>query len=84
MFKGSRAACFCGVDMIADRTALHEDDRVVAVAARYVARQSGTNFALILAGPPARAVGREMMAFIDNQVAIAGDAIVYNATRTML
>ena len=58
------------------RTALHEDDRMMAVLARDRCRQSRDESRF---GPPDdlfEAVRRQMVALIDDHMAVLGDAIV--------
>ena len=58
------------------RTALHEDDRMVAVLARDSRGQPQDESRLGLTRHLLEAVGRQVMAFVDDQMAVLGDAIV--------
>ena len=62
-----------------DRPALHEDDRVVAILAGDGRRQPEHEPRLGLSRDLLEAVGRQVMALVDDQVAVVGDAIVDDA-----
>ena len=73
-----------GVDAMPDRPALHEDDRVMAVLARDGRGQPEDEPRLRLAGHLLEAVRREVVALVDDQVAVVGDAVVDDAFPTRL
>ena len=64
---------------MANRTALHEDDRMMTVFAGYRRGQTGDKLRLGSSGHEFEAAGRQMVAFINNQVPIAPDSIVHHA-----
>src|ERR1700719_990922 len=77
MFKGTSCGLLLGVDMMTDGPALHEDDWVVAVLARHRCGQPSNKFRLCPASHLLKAVGRQMMAFVNNQMAIFGHTVVH-------
>ena len=76
MFKRSGRRLHPGVHTVPDRAALHEDDRMVAILARHCRRESEYESRLGLARDLLEAVGRQMMALVDNQVTVVGHTVV--------
>ena len=64
---------------MANRPALHEDDRVVAVFARDGGRQAHHEAGLGRSRHQLETVGRQMVAFVDDQVAVVSDPVVDDA-----
>src|SRR5436309_1375248 len=79
MFKWTGRRLLPGIDMIADRPALHEDDGVVTILARYSGGQTRHKSCLDPARHLLKTVGRQMVAFIDNKMAIICYAVVHDA-----
>ena len=67
------------VDAMPDRSALHEDDRMVTVLARDGRRQPDDESGLGLARDLLEAVRRQVMTLVDDQVAVVGHAIIDDA-----
>ncbi len=67
------------VDTMPNRSALHEDDRVVTVLARHGRGQTEDEPGLRLAGDALEALRRQMVALVDDEVPVVGDAIVDDA-----
>ena len=67
------------VHAVSHGPALHEDDRMVAVLARDRRRQSDDESRLGLSRNLLEAMGRQVVALVDNQVAVVGDPVVHNA-----
>ena len=68
-----------GIDAIPDRTALHEDNRMVTVLACHGRGQAGDKLGLRSPCHELKAAGREMVAFIDNEIPISPDLVVHHA-----
>ena len=62
-----------------DRTALHEDDRMVAVPARDRRREPEHVFRLRAAGDGLEADGGDMVALVDHEMPVVGDDVVHLA-----
>jgi len=79
----SRRLC-ARIDLMSNRTALHEDDRMVTILACDGGRQAKHESGL---GAPCNlfeSARRQMVAFIDDHVAIIGDEISDHPFRTRL
>src|SRR5439155_24785660 len=77
--EGSLSRLAPWVDLMADRTALHEDNRVMTVLASHGGGQAHHEFR---PGPPRhqfKAAGGKMMAFIDDQMPVIADAIIHHS-----
>ena len=77
--EGARGGLRLGIDAIAHRAALHEDDRMVAVLAR---DRRGEPQHVSRLRPPRdelEADGREMVALVDDQVTVVADEIAHLA-----
>ena len=68
-----------GVDKMTDGPALHEDNRVMAILARHSCGQSGNKFRLCPARHLFKAIRRQMVAFVNNQLAVFCRTVVDNA-----
>ncbi|MFZ0502049.1 MAG: hypothetical protein WAM52_23210 [Steroidobacteraceae bacterium] len=79
MFEWS-SRCLCArVDAISNRAALHEDDRVMAILARYGGRETHREPRLGPTSDQLEAARRQVVTFIDNELAVISDAIVHHA-----
>ena len=75
MVEGPSRCLLLGIDAMTDRAALHEDDRVVAVLPRHRRRQAEHVSGLGLPRDGFEAHGGEVMAFVDDNMAVIGDQI---------
>ena len=75
MVEGPSRRLLPGIDPMTDRAALHEDDRVVAVLSRHRRRQAEHVSGLGLPRDGFEAHGGEVMAFIDDDMAVVRDQI---------
>src|SRR5258706_14951324 len=64
-----------GIDPMANRPTLHEDDRVAPVLPRYCRRQAGQISCSYLSGDRFEAHGGEVMAFVHDDMPIVGDQV---------
>jgi hypothetical protein len=64
------------VHSVPNRSALHEDDRMVPVLPRDRRRETGDKSRFGLSRHLLETVCRQVMTFIDNQVTVVGDTIV--------
>jgi hypothetical protein len=64
---------------MADRPALHEDDRMMAVFARERGGKSHHESSLSLPRHLLEAARRQMMAFVDDELTVIGHAVVHHA-----
>ena len=76
MGKGPGVRLLFGIHAMADRAALHEDDRVMAVFPRDGSGQPEHEAGLRAAGDEFETVGGEVMAFIDDQVPVVRHAVI--------
>ena len=76
--RARRRLC-ASVHAMPNRAALHEDDRMMAVLAGDGRRQSNDESGLRLPGHLLEAVRRQMMALVDDHMAVFGDAIIHDA-----
>ncbi len=76
MFKRSGCRLHPRIHAVPDRPALHEDDRVVTVLSGHGRRQPENEPRLGLSRDPLEAVRRQVVALVDDQVAVVGHAIV--------
>ena len=67
-----------GVDAVAHRAALHENDRVMAVLARDRGGEAGDVACLGTAGDQFKAARREMVALIHHQVAVRSNTVMHD------
>ena len=79
MFKWVSRCLDLRVGSMANRTALHEDDRMMAVLARDGSRQPGDEFRLRLAGDLLKTLGRKVVTFVDDEVAVVRHAVIDHA-----
>ena len=75
----SRGCLGLGVDAVAHRPTLHEDDRMVPVLAGDRGRQAENVAGLGSARDKLEADGREMVAFVDDEVAVVGHKVAHLA-----
>ena len=75
-----RAGCRLGasVYLMSNRTALHEDDRMVAVLACDGCRQANHESGFGLAYHLLDTVRRQVMALIDDHLAVLSDAVIHD------
>ncbi len=64
---------------MSNRTALHEDDRVMAVLARDGCRQANDKSGFGLAYHLLETVRRQVMALINDHMAVFSDAVIHDA-----
>lgn len=64
------------IDAESHRAALHEDDRVMPVLAGYGRRQAEDVFRLAAPGHRLEADRRQMVAFVDDQMAVLADDVI--------
>src|SRR5262249_46921802 len=79
MFERSRRRLHASIHLMSDRTALHEDDRMVTVLARDGCRQADCESGFGPAYYLLKAVRRQVMALVDNHMAVLGDAVIGHA-----
>ena len=79
VLERSRRRLHSRIHAMPDRPALHEDDRVVAVLPRDGRRQPEDEPRLRLARDLFEAVRRQVVALVDDQVAVVGHAIIDDA-----
>src|SRR5262245_53317174 len=79
MFKGPQRRLTFRVDTMPDRTALHEDNRLVAVLPRDGRRQAEDESRLGAPGDLLEAMRREVVAFVDDQMTVIADTVVDHA-----
>lgn len=75
MIKRSRCRLLLGADAVTNWTALHYNDRVVAILPRDRRRQAKQVSGLRLARDGLKADGGKVMAFVDDDVAVFGDDV---------
>ena len=75
----SRSLLALCVNAMADRAALHEDDRMMAVLASNRRGQTGDEFRFGSPCHQLEAMGGKMVAFIDDQMPITANAIIYHS-----
>src|ERR1700730_8544370 len=75
MVEGTSCCLLRSVDAMTNRAALHEDYRMVAVLPRHRRRQAEHVSGLGFPRDGLKAYGREMMAFIDDNMAVISDQI---------
>src|SRR5215469_13998409 len=80
MFEGLNCDTMPDADPVSYGTTLHENDRMLAILPGDGRRQTRHELRLSLAGNLLKALGREMVALIHNQVAIIAHEIVDQAT----
>lgn len=78
MFERSSGRLHSRIHPMADRTTLHEDDGMVAVLAGNGRRQPNDEPRLDLAGDLLEAVGRHVMALVNDHMAVISHAIINN------
>ena len=76
VLEGPRRRLRLRVDAMPHRTALHEDDRMMAVLPRDGRRQAEDESRLRAADDLLEAVRRQMVAFVDDHMTVVADAIV--------
>ena len=79
MLERASRGLFLGIDTMAHGAALHEDDRMVPVLARHSCGQPGNKFRLCPTSHLLKAVGRQMVAFVNDQMAVFGYTVVNDA-----
>ena len=79
MVEGTCRRLRSGVYPVTHGTALHEDDGMVAVLASDSCRQSQDESRLCLTRHLLKAVGRQVVALVDDQMAVLSHAIVNDA-----
>jgi len=79
MFERSRRRLHASIHLMSDRTALHEDDRMVTVLACDGCRQADYKSGFGLAYYLLETVRRQVMALVDNHMAVLGDAVIDHA-----
>src|SRR4029079_10152536 len=79
VFERSARRLLPGIDAITLRAALQEDDRVMAVVPRHCRGEPQHVVGLCCPRDRFKAHGREVMALIDNNMAVIGDQIRDNA-----
>ncbi len=77
--EGAGVGLLPGFNAVTDGSALHEDDGVVAVLAGDGGGQAGDVSRLGAAGDEFETAGGEVVAFVDDEVAVVGDAVVHGA-----
>lgn len=75
MLEGARRGLCTGIDLVSNRTALHEDDRIVTILACDGCRQAKYELGPCLACNLFETVRRQMVAFVDDHVAVIGDEV---------
>jgi len=76
MFERSRRRLHASIHLMSYRTALHEDDRVVTVLACDGCRQADYKSGFSLAYYLLETVRRQVMALVDNHMAVLGDTVI--------
>ena len=77
--KGALGRLLLGVNAVSNRTAVHEDDRVMTILARQGGRQPRDVSRLGTSGNLLEAGRREMMAFVHDQMPVPANSIVHHA-----
>ena len=80
MCKRPRGGLYFRVHAMADRAALHKNDRVMPVFARDCGRQSGHEFRLGPSNDEFKTVRRNVMAFIYNDLTIVCHPVIYHVS----
>ena len=79
VLERARCRLCASIYLMSNRTALHEDDRMVAVLACDGCRQANDESGFGLAYHLLETVRRQMMALIDDHVAVIGDEVIDHA-----
>jgi len=82
MLEGPDCRLLFGINTVSHRPALHEDDRVMSVFASHRCRKSGDGLRLGLPDDLLEAGGREVVAFIHDQMPITGDHVLHDSFST--
>ena len=77
--KGSLGRLLLGVNAVSNRSAVHEDDRVMAVLARQGGGQPRDVSRLGAPGNLLKAGRREMVTFVHDQMTVLANAIIHHA-----
>src|ERR1700730_4073404 len=79
VLEGTTRRLLLGINMIADRAALHEDDWMVTILPSHSCGQPGDEFCPCPTSHLLKTVGRQMVAFVNDQMAVFGQTVVHNA-----
>jgi len=75
MLEGARRRLCAGIYLMSNRTALHEDDRMMAILACDGCRQAKDESGLGLSCNLFETVRRQMVTFVDDHLAVVGDEV---------
>ena len=76
MFEWTRECLFLCIHPVTNRSALHDDDRMMTVLASDSLRQAHDEASLRLPRYGLETVGRKVMAFVHDDVSVVGDAVI--------
>lgn len=77
--EGAFGGLLAGIDPMSDGTALHEDDGMVSVLAGDGGGEAEDKFGFGASGHEFEALRREVVAFVDDEVAVVGDEVFHDA-----